>query len=326
MSEIKVNSIKGLNASQAAFAIDDSSGSASANLTTVNSVTMPHGGSLSNRNLIINGAMIVSQRGVNFGTLASAAYTLDRWNVDAGATVQQASLAVDEISDDKKLIKAIQMEGASTDYFRTKLEDVVNFSNQTLTLSFYAKAASNTTLTNIHARQNFGSGGSSIVDTAFSSSSFSVTTSYTRYTSTVTLPSISGKTIGTSSHLEIFMQLPDAVTVYITGVQLEVGQVATDFEHRSFAQELALCQRYFWNDPVQDSNFGYYATRFGNSAAFANIECPVTMRTTPTATGTRGDGGSWTSITCSPLRIQFYRTNDTTTYVTSATLSADAEL
>ena len=117
---------------------------------------------------------------------------------------------------------------------------------------------------------------------------------------------------------------------YLTGVQFEVDHtgsgVATDFEHRSFGQELALCQRYFWNDPEPSSGFGYYATRFGNTAAFANIECPVTMRTAPTATGDRGDGGDWTSISTSPLRIQFYRTNDTTTYVTAATISADAEL
>ena len=212
MSEIKVNSIKGVAASSAAITVNNTDGTCTANITN----------NLSNRNAIINGAMIISQRGVNFGTLASAAYTLDRWNVDAGATVQQASLAVDEISDDKKFTKAIQMQGASSDYFRTKLEDVSNFSNQTLILSFYVKGASNTTLDNIYARQNFGTGGSSVVDTAFSNLSYSVTTSYTRYTSTVTLPSISGKTVGTSSYLEIFMELPDGVTVYITGVQLEV--------------------------------------------------------------------------------------------------------
>jgi len=239
MSEIKVNSIKGIGATNAAITVNNSDGTCTANITN----------NLSNRNAIINGAMIISQRGINFGTLASTAYTLDRWNVDAGATVQQASLAVDEISDDKKFTKAIQMQGASSDYFRTKLEDVSNFSNQTLILSFYVKGASNTTLDNIYARQNFGSGGSSIVDTAFSNLSYSVTTSYTRYTATVTLPSISGKTVGTSSYLEIFMELPDSVTVYITGVQLEVDHTgsgkATDFEHRSFGQELALCQRYY---------------------------------------------------------------------------------
>ena len=62
MSEIKVGSIKGLNASSAAISIDNSSGSATANLTTVNSVVMPNGGDLSNRNLIINGDHRIAQR------------------------------------------------------------------------------------------------------------------------------------------------------------------------------------------------------------------------------------------------------------------------
>ena len=75
-----------------------------------------------------------------------------------------------------------------------------------------------------------------------------------------------------------------------------------------------------------DAGYVFYATRYGNSCSFASVECPVTMRTTPTATGTRGDGGSYSSVTTSQLRIQFYVSNDTTTYVTSATISADAEL
>jgi len=200
---------------------------------------------LTHRNLIINGAMQVAQRGTSFGTLSSQAYTLDRWIVDAGATVQQASLSVDEITNDTQLTKAIQMQGASSDYFLTRIEDVTKFSNQTFTLSFYVKGSSATTLNNIYARQAFGSGGSSLVDTALSNVSYSVTTSYTRYTATVTLPSISGKTVGTGSYLELFMLLPDSVTVYITGVQLEVGDTATPFEHRSYGDELARCQRYY---------------------------------------------------------------------------------
>ena len=282
MSEIKVNSIKGVGASAAAITVNNTDGTCTANITN----------NLSNRNAIINGAMIISQRGVNFGTLASAAYTLDRWNVDAGATVQQASLAVDEISDDKKFTKAIQMQGASSDYFRTKLEDVSNFSNQTLILSFYVKGASNTTLDNIYARQNFGTGGSSVVDTAFSNLSYSVTTSYTRYTSTVTLPSISGKTVGASSYLEIFMELPDSVTVYITGVQLEVDHTgsgkATDFEHRSFAQELALCQRYFYRFTADNGDlFGIGMSVNANNHYFT-MRFPQPMRIIPSYTGSSG--------------------------------------
>ena len=202
-------------------------------------------GALSNRNLIINGAMQVAQRGTSFGVLASRAYTIDRWNVDAGVNAQRADLSVDEISGDTRLKYALQLLGnTSSQYFRQPIEDVTQFSSVTCTLSFWVKGSASTTLNNIYARQAFGSGGSSVVDTAFSPISHSVTTSYTKYTGTVTLPSISGKTLGSGHHLELFMQVPNGVTLYITGVQLEVGDTATPFEHRSYGQELALCMRY----------------------------------------------------------------------------------
>ena len=72
---------------------------------------------------------------------------------------------------------------------------------------------------------------------------------------------------------------------YLTGVQLEVGSVATDFESRSFGEELALCQRYFHQQGRQGSD-KYEA--FLNVAAFATAEArgsytlPTTMRAFPT--------------------------------------------
>ena len=47
-------------------------------------------------------------------------------------------------------------------------------------------------------------------------------------------------------------------TLEITGVQLEVGDTATDFEHRSFAQELALCQRYYYRYQQDGSSSAYW--------------------------------------------------------------------
>jgi hypothetical protein len=198
--------------------------------------------------------------------------------------VQQASLSVDEITNDTQLTKAIQMQGASSDYFLTRIEDVTKFSNQTFTLSFYVKGSSATTLNNIYARQAFGSGGSSLVDTALSNVSYSVTTSYTRYTATVTLPSISGKTVGTGSYLELFMLLPDSVTVYITGVQLEVGDTATPFEHRSYGDELARCRRYYQGEARQ------YLFYYNSSASLVNVNYQEEMRAAPTVTFTTSNG------------------------------------
>ena len=68
--------------------------------------------------------------------------------------------------------------------------------------------------------------------------------------------------------------------MFITGIQLEVGSVATDFEHRSFGQELLRCQRYF---VVVRQSTGMCGDSNGSSQVRElNIPIPVAMRATPT--------------------------------------------
>jgi len=78
----------------------------------------------------------------------------------------------------------------------------------------------------------------------------------------------------------------------ITGVQLELGKVATPFEHRSYGEELALCQRYYYS-PLRggdsNSNNGFMAQSYGANSAYIPIQFPVEMRTRPTF----GMGGLW---------------------------------
>ena len=79
--------------------------------------------------------------------------------------------------------------------------------------------------------------------------------------------------------------------IYITGIQLEVGDTATDFEHRSFGEELALCQRYYHEHIRGDSGVrkfvgggDFYVTTQLN----CHVHFPTTMRTTPTLVQNNG--------------------------------------
>ena len=82
----------------------------------------------------------------------------------------------------------------------------------------------------------------------------------------------------------------------MTGAQLEVGDTDTDFEHRSFGEELSLCQRYFSKISSIDVST-YYKT--GGSAPTENFTYQQTMRAAPTCTLTRqsGDAYNLASIT-----------------------------
>jgi hypothetical protein len=82
---------------------------------------------------------------------------------------------------------------------------------------------------------------------------------------------------------------------YVTGVQLEVGSVATDFEHRSFGQELALCQRYYYRETIQNAEYfnGLGKADSDGNSIDLNLKFPVTMRTTPSAVEQTGDGNNY---------------------------------
>jgi hypothetical protein len=114
-----------------------------------------------------------------------------------------------------------------------------------------------------------------------------------------TIPSISGKTIGSSNFLQVaFGQYSNTGTtaweLNITGVQLEAGTVATPFEHRSYGDELARCQRYYCKLQGGGTNVVYgIGWNRANDHTRTLIQFPKTMRTAPTALETTGTASDY---------------------------------
>ncbi len=189
-----------------------------------------------------------------------------------------------------------------------RIEDVRTFAGQTVTFSAWIKTDSARSV-KFFLGQYFGSGGSSSVTVL--STNVTTSTSWTRYSATVAVPSISGKTIGTNSFLEagIWLTVGNASgtpSLDVWGIQLEAGSVATPFTTATgtIQGELAACQRYYWKTYLQGTApatntstaiIHFSGSTDANGNVLSTVFYPVTMRTTPTITAYRIDGtsGSW---------------------------------
>ena len=253
-------------------------------------------GQLGNRNLIQNGNFSVSQRGTSF--TADNVYTLDRWKSSDGTggspartlSQQVFTLGQTDVPNAHYYLRHAQT-GASTNGNSSlvqKIEDVTRSAGQTITFSFYAKANASMTV-DVRFIQDFGTGGSPSSDVILTET-ITIGTSWAKFTLTKDIGSLSGKTLGTdgvhTSSLDIDMEFQPTgtFTFEIAQVQLEVGDTATPFEHRSYGAELALCLRYF-------EKFDYANTQFVDSIGYANASSTAscmlsysTKRAAPTIT------------------------------------------
>lgn len=240
------------------------------------------------KNHVINGNFDIWQRGADFSP--STGHTADRWKSNAsGGTmnVTQQSFALGQTDVPGEPRYFIRMDATVADDnmgFIHKIEGVRTLAGKQVTLSFWAKSDAARSI-NISLRQHFGSGGSPSPDTSVGDS-VAVTTSWQKFTYTPTLPSLSGKTIGTDGNDRLDILLVNGAnetfTLDIAQVQLEEGPVATDFEQRTIGEEWALCLRYF---EKEGQNLTRVCRANNSTTAFSsNIPFLVRKRTIPTIT------------------------------------------
>ncbi len=249
-------------------------------------------------NAIINGAFDIWQRGTSFtGFSGGFVFTSDRWAMFNNGTGTQTVSRQTFTPGDSPVSGAqfylrnnFATVGTSTGFnLQNRIEDVRTFAGQSVAWSFWARG-SNTQNVGLNLTQNFGTGGSSQVDTV-SGLTAVLTTTWTRYNGTITVPSISGKTIGANSFLALVINGGGSVKtgdIDIVGVQLEAGPVATPFRRNanSLQGELAACQRYYYRLTSSNGGFGQlipsgYFTSTTNFQGFLTF--PVTMRTHPSS-------------------------------------------
>lgn len=270
--------------------------------------------SYSGRNLIINGDFSVWQRGTS-QTITTYGSD-DRWrndhNVSTKVHTRQAfTVGQTDVPNNPKYYSrtvVTSVVGASSYVLKkTELESVATTAGKEVTLSFWAKADSVKNMA-VEFLQNFGTGGSpSASVTGIDVTTFNLTTSWQKFTTTVTFPSIAGKTLGTNNNdsYQIYFWFESGSsfaartnslgqqsgTFDIANVQLEFGDTATEFEYVHPADQLARCQRYFQKSYIKDDSLGtvgsagslsYIAPNAGT--AIYTVTLPQKLRAVPAIT------------------------------------------
>jgi hypothetical protein len=267
------------------------------------------------KNKILNSDFSIWQRGNSFTANNTYVFTADRWQILSNNTGGNVVVSREAFTPGAAPVAgyegtyflrntATSPTGAVFNVYQHKIEDVRILAGQTATLSFWAKADASRTMYS-QFFQNYGSGGSTETYNG-TSYSYSLTTSWQRFSTTFTMPSVSSKTIGAGSNLRLEFVLPVNVTstVDIWGVQLEAGSNATAFQTATgtVQGELAACQRYYQKSypaglyPGANFQGGYSTTiienNIPNNNYFHHQPLIVQTRAEPTITIYSGSGAT----------------------------------
>jgi hypothetical protein len=246
------------------------------------------------KNKIINGDFGIWQRGTSITTTNGAAvYTADRFTVYNDFSAGSSSFSQQTFAAGTAPVAGYEgtffgrLTCATTSTYAEigqRIEDVRQLAGQTATFSFWAKASVNTTVTPTF-RQFFGSGGSGNVNTT--GGTFAVTTSWQRFSVTLSIPSISGKTIGTGNYAFMYVSFTpgSSQTFDSWGWQVEASNTATAFQTATgtIQGETSACQRYYQRF-VATNSFGNLGQGFAANTTVAYLQVPLktTMRIAPT--------------------------------------------
>lgn len=245
---------------------------------------LPHNAVSSN--LLINGGMLIWQRGTSF---TATGYTADRWKLTLGTgmaitlTQQSFTAGQTDVPGEPTYYAqiAISNAGSGDGAFEQRIEDVRTAAGSPISYSFYAKCSTTTYAAQVVAVQNFGSGGSS--DVLTTAQNITLSTTWQKFTGTFTLGGISGKTIGSGNYLALRLVLPTASgtkTLSLSNFQINYGPVALPYVSRPLPDELRLCKRYYQILNVIWSTYVYNLTQID----FRTSIFPVEMRVAPAIT------------------------------------------
>ena len=278
-----------------------------------------------NGNAIINGGYDIWQRGTSIANTATFAYTADRWQSGSGTaqtTTRQASslTGIQYCARVQRNSGSASLTNISLSY-NLETADSYRFANQTITFSFYARKGTNYSAASsaLGAAVISGTGTDQNVNAGFTGQTIVtypttiLTTSWQRFQGTAAVSSSATQLAITFFNTPVGTAGADDY-FEVTGVQLELGSIATQFKRSNGAGgtiqgELAACQRYYYRltpgavtiNLAQGSTYSATVARVG-------LMYPVEMRIAPTALETNGTANNYAvaqagigSTTCSAI-------------------------